>query len=49
MAHEFEKLRSQFAISSWGGRRKLPLAFTERGAIMTASVLNSDRAVEMSV
>jgi len=42
-------LKSQFAISSWGGRRKLPLAFTEHGAIMTASVLNSDRAVEMSV
>lgn len=49
MAHEFENLRSQFAISSWGGRRKLPLAFTEHGAIMTASVLNSDRAVAMSV
>ena len=30
-------------------RRELPLAFTEHGAIMAASVLNSDRAVEMSV
>jgi len=49
MAHEFENLKSQFAISSWGGRRKLPLAFTEHGAIMAASVLNSDLAVEMSV
>ena len=46
---EFEILKSQFATSSWGGRRKLPLAFTEHGAIMAASVLNSDRAVEMSV
>jgi hypothetical protein len=46
---EFENLKSQFATSSWGGRRKLPLAFTEHGAIMAASVLNSDRAVEMSV
>ena len=36
MAHEFENLKSQFAISSWGGRRKLPLAFTEYGAIMAA-------------
>lgn len=35
--------------SSWGGRRKLPLVFTEHGAIMAASVLNSDRAVQMSV
>ena len=49
MAHEFENLKSQFAITSWGGRRKLPWAFTEHGAIMAASVLNSDRAVAMSV
>jgi hypothetical protein len=48
-AEEFENLMSQFATSSWGGRRKLPLAFTEHGAIMAASVLNSARAVEMSV
>ena len=48
-AEEFENLMSQFATSSWGGRRKLPLAFTEHGAIMAASVLNSNRAVEMSV
>jgi len=46
---EFANLKSQFATSSWGGRRKLPFAFTEHGAIMAASVLNSKRAVEMSV
>jgi len=46
---EVENLMSQFATSSWGGRRYLPMAFTEHGAIMAASVLNSDRAVEMSV
>ena len=46
---EFENLKSQFVISSWGGRRKLPYAFTEHGAIMAASVLNSDRAIEASV
>lgn len=46
---EFADLKSQFATSSWGGRRKLPFAFTEHGAIMAASVLNSRRAVEMSV
>ena len=45
---EFDILKSQIATSSWGGRRKLPLAFTEHGAIMAASVLNSDRAVEMA-
>jgi len=46
---EFENLMSQNATSSWGGRRKHPLAFTEHGAIMAASVLNASRAVEMSV
>jgi hypothetical protein len=47
---EFSVLRSQSVISrSWGGRRYLPLAFTEHGAIMAASVLNSSRAVEMSL
>ncbi len=46
---KFQNLISQSVTSSWGGRRKLPLAFTEHGAIMAASVLNSDRAVEMSV
>ena len=44
-------MRSQIVISrsSHGGRRYLPLVFTEHGAIMAASVLNSPRAVEMSI
>jgi len=42
-------LKSRFATSSWGGRRKLPLAFTEHGSIQAATILNSPRAVEMSV
>ena len=47
---EFANLRSQFAISRLhGGRRYLPWVFTEHGAIMLASILNSDRAVQMSV
>jgi hypothetical protein len=46
---EFGGLRSQNVTSNRGGRRYLPLAFTEHGAIMAASVLNSERAVEMSV
>ena len=45
---EFKNLKSQSVTSRWGGRRKLPLAFTEHGAIVAASVLNSDRAVEMA-
>ncbi|MGA9071935.1 MAG: ORF6N domain-containing protein [Terracidiphilus sp.] len=50
-AEENESLRSQFVTSksSRGGRRYAPYAFTEHGAIMAASVLNSPRAVEMSI
>jgi len=48
---EYESLRLQFATSNKrrGGRRYLPYAFTEHGAIMAATVLNSERAVQMSV
>jgi hypothetical protein len=48
-ADEAENLRSQIATSSYGGRRHPPLAFTEHGAIMAAAVLNSRRAIQMSV
>src|SRR3984885_4847219 len=50
-AQEFKILRSQNVISSsgHGGTRYRPYAFTEHGAIMAATVLNSERAVEMSV
>ena len=42
--------RSQIATgSTHGGRRKLPMVFTEHGAIMAANVLRSKRAVQMSV
>jgi ORF6N domain len=47
--NEVSLLKSQIATSSWGGKRKPPLAFTEHGAIMAATVLHSRRAVEMSV
>lgn len=48
---EVQDLRSQNAMSSsgHGGARHAPHAFTEHGAIMAASVLNSTRAVEVSV
>jgi|SRR5690242_20546077 len=50
-AKEDQNLRLQIATSSQkhGGRRYLPYAFTEHGAIMAATVLNSKRAIEMSV
>ena len=45
------RLRSQIATSKdgRGGRRYLPYAFTEQGAIMAANVLNSSQAMRMSV
>jgi hypothetical protein len=47
---EFAILKSQIATSSsHGGKRKLPWVFTEHGAIMLASVLNSPVAVDASV
>ena len=48
---EFASLRLQIATSKKkrGGRRSLPYAFSEHGAIMAATVLNSNQAVEMSV
>lgn len=46
---ELDNLMSQFATSRWGGRRKLPYAFTEHGAIQAATILNTRRAVEVSV
>lgn len=48
---EYEGLISQNAISKpgRGGRTKLPRVFTEHGALMAASILNSERAIAMSV
>jgi len=47
--NEFYNLRSQFGTSSWGGARYLPMAFTEHGVLMLASVLNSDRAINVNI
>jgi ORF6N domain len=48
---EVVNLRSQFAMSNArrGGQRHTPFAFTEHGAIMAATVLNSPRAIETSL
>lgn len=46
---EFKNLMFQFATSSWGGTRKLPFVFTEQGVAMLASVLNSERAISVSI
>jgi ORF6N domain len=49
-AEELDCLRSQIATSSsHGGRRYRPYVFTEYGALMAANILNSERAVQMSI
>ena len=47
--NEFEILRSQIAISSWGGSRYAPMAFTEHGVLMISSVLKNDKAVQVNI
>jgi len=46
---EFQNLRSRFVISSWGGRRYPPYAFTELGVAMLSSVLRSKAAIQVNV
>ena len=46
---EFINLRSQIATSSWGGLRYLPFAFTEHGVAMLPNVLQSKRAIDVSI
>ena len=46
---EFDNLMSQNVISSWGGTRKLPYAFTEHGVTMLASVLRSEIAIDINI
>lgn len=46
---EFSNLKSQFATSSWGGNRKIPLAFTEHGILMLSGILNSKVAIKVNV
>ena len=46
---EFGILKSQFATSSWGGKRKLPFVFTEHGVLMLSSILSSDIAISVNI
>ncbi len=46
---EFEILKSHFVISSWGGTRKLPYAFTEQGIAMLSGIINSEKAIAMNI
>lgn len=46
---EEENLLFQNGISSWGGTRTLPYAFTEQGVAMLSSVLHSPTAIQVSI
>ena len=46
---EFSNLKFHFGISSWGGTRKLPYAFTEQGVAMLSSILRSKRAIRVNI
>ena len=48
-AEEIANLKSQIGISSWGGIRTAPYAFTEQGVAMLSSVLHSDRAIQVNI
>ena len=46
---EFKNLIFRIGVSSWGGTRKMPVAFMEQGVAMLSGVLNSDRAIEVYI
>lgn len=46
---EYENLRCQFGISSWGGTRYLSYAFTQEGVAMLSSVLRSTTAIQVNI
>ena len=50
---EFEQLKSdlifQNGLSSWGGTRKLPFAFTQEGIAMLSGVLHSEIAIDINI
>ncbi len=48
-SREMQNLKSQFATSSWGGKRKNSYVFTEQGVAMLSAVLKSETAVSVSI
>jgi len=46
---EWSDLKSQSVMSSWGGRRTPPYAFTEQGVSMLSSVLSSAKAIRVNI
>ncbi|MFV0366284.1 MAG: ORF6N domain-containing protein [Mangrovibacterium sp.] len=48
-AEEWKNLKSKFSTSSWGGVRKIPKAFSEKGLYMLATILKSPKATETTI
>jgi hypothetical protein len=48
-SEEWKNLKSKISTSSWGGKNKLPKAFTEKGLYMLATILKSKKAVETTI
>ena len=46
---EWQILKSKFSTSSWGGKNKLPNAFTEKGLYMLATILKSEKATDTTI
>jgi len=46
---ELENLKSKISTSSWGGKRKRPKAFSEKGLYMLATILKSSTATETTI
>jgi len=48
-SEEWINLKSKFSTSSWGGKNKLPKAFTEKGLYMLATILKSPTATQTTL
>jgi phage regulator Rha-like protein len=48
-AEEWNNLKSKISISSWGGKNKLPKAFSEKGLYMLATILKGERAIQTTI
>ena len=46
---EWKNLKSKISISSWGGKNKLPNAFTEKGCYMLATILKGEKATQTTI
>jgi len=49
ISNDGKNLKSQFATSSWGGRRTKPYVFTEQGVAILSAVLRSETAIKISI